>query len=291
AMGSPASTDKYPASSSNENYPEVATRLNQRPLQTSYSQPSYPQNSYPLPSQEAFTPQTTYQYQVPPKQDVYEPQEKQKRNPWGLSPLAFGLLVAIITALVVGGAVGGGVAGAMSGKDDSRAHSSNVTVSTTTVTAGDAVATPTASASGTATSSALPEPSSLKSFTVPEPYYVGTLADPGCQQSRIDVQNDERYDLSCGVDMGNNIKDRDDSTKVVADIVGIFAYSITDCLYACTNVNRFTETWKTGTAQQCKGVTWTYNMAQSNTSNSANCWLKNGTSTGYQCNSCISGVL
>lgn len=55
---------------------------------------------------------------MPPKQDIYAPQDQQKRNPWGLSPLAFGLLVAIITALVVGGAVGGGVAGAMSGNDD-----------------------------------------------------------------------------------------------------------------------------------------------------------------------------
>lgn len=176
---------------------------------------------------------------------------------------------------------------------NARLHSSIVAVATITVTApaGDAVATTTAPSSGTATSSALPEPSSLKAFTVPEPYYIDTLADPGCQQSRINVQYDERYDLSCGVDMGNNLKDRDDSSKVVADIVGIFAYSITDCLYACANVNHFTDTWKTGTAQQCKGVSWNYNMAASNTSNSANCWLKNGTTTGYQCNSCISGVL
>src|SRR4051812_6176830 len=46
-----------------------------------------------------------------------------------------------------------------------------------------------------------------------------------------------------------------------------------------------------GVMQLCKGVTWSYNMAANNASNHANCWLKNGTSTGYQCNSCISGKL
>ena len=170
-----------------------------------------------------------------------------------------------------------------------QASSSNVPFQTVTVTAGGATATSTVS--GTQTSSGLPEPSSLRSFQAPAPYYVATLFDPGCQQSRIDVQYDERYDLSCGIDMGNNLKDQDDNSKVVADVAGIFAYSITDCLYACANVNHFTNQWKTGTAQQCKGVTWNYNMAANNASNSANCWLKNGTSTGYQCNSCISGVL
>lgn len=95
--------------------------------------------------------------------------------------------------------------------------------------------------------------------------------------------------------MGNGRADSDDSSKIVADIVGIFAYSVTDCLYACANVNHFTDYYKQnvagGVMQKCKGVSWNYNMASSNASNHANCWLKNGTSTGYQCNSCISGTL
>jgi hypothetical protein len=37
----------------------------------------------------------------------------QRRNPWGLGPLMFGLLVAAVTALVVGAAVGGGMSGAI----------------------------------------------------------------------------------------------------------------------------------------------------------------------------------
>lgn len=147
----------------------------------------------------------------------------------------------------------------------------------------------------TVTSSGLPEPSSLKEFTVPEPYYVDTLKDPGCQQSTIDVQYGESYDLRCGVDIGSGQADDSDDTKVVADVVGLFAYSITDCLYACANVNHFTEVWKQdvtgGVMQQCRGVTWNYNMASANSSDHANCWLKNGTSNGFQCNSCISGII
>lgn len=60
------------------------------------------------------------QYQYPNTQipvGDHPTQPSYKANPWGLSPLSFGLLVATLTAIVVGGAVGGGVAGAMSGKD------------------------------------------------------------------------------------------------------------------------------------------------------------------------------
>lgn len=175
-------------------------------------------------------------------------------------------------------------------------RSSNVIVETVTVTAGGVSATGTGTGTGTATAtSGLPEPSSLTSFTVPEPYYIDSLADPGCQKSRIDVQYGERYDLSCGLDIGSGRTDVDDSSKTVADIVGIFAYSLTDCLYACANVNHFTEYNKQnvvgGVMQSCKSVTWNYNMAASNTSDYANCWLKNGTSSGTQCNNCISGTL
>jgi|ERR1700722_13953658 hypothetical protein len=35
--------------------------------------------------------------------------KKTSRNPFGLSPLLFGLLVALVTAIITGGAVGGGV--------------------------------------------------------------------------------------------------------------------------------------------------------------------------------------
>ena len=38
---------------------------------------------------------------------------KPRRNPWGLSPLMFGLLVALITLIIVGAALGGGLGGSL----------------------------------------------------------------------------------------------------------------------------------------------------------------------------------
>jgi hypothetical protein len=104
------------------------------------------------------------------------------------------------------------------------------------------------------------------------------------------VQYDTSFDLFCGVDMQNSIADEANPDLEVADVVAIFAYTVSDCLYACANAIHFEELWDKGFAG-CKGVTWNYEMAASNSSNFANCWLKNGTSTGFQCNTCISGKL
>ena len=109
ATSSAATTEKYPASAaSNYNsYPEVAPVMTQPALEH-YQQPNA-----------GYQHQYQYQNGYAPAQEQ-PPQQKQKNNPWGLSPLAFGLIVAAITAVIVGGAVGGGVAGAMSGNDNSK---------------------------------------------------------------------------------------------------------------------------------------------------------------------------
>src|SRR5271169_4456836 len=53
--------------------------------------------------------------------DQKTPQNASARgNPFGLGPLTFGLLIALVTSIVVGAAVGGGVGGALS----SSSHSS-----------------------------------------------------------------------------------------------------------------------------------------------------------------------
>ncbi|ETI24544.1 hypothetical protein G647_03913 [Cladophialophora carrionii CBS 160.54] len=279
---SSATTEKYPASSTTtgyQSYPEVAPIMTQPPLQP-FQQPH---NGYTHPQQ--------YHDQNgdPPEAGRSIPQTP-KRNPWGLSPLAFGLLVAAVTAVIVGAAVGGGVAGAMSG-NDSKASKSNATA-TVTITATSTATATTAIDISSPTDSALPLPSSLENYVVSEPYYVSTLFNPGCpdSNSRIDVQYDTSFDLFCGVDMQNHVDDEANPDLQVADVSGLFAYSITDCLYACANAIYFNEQWGDEFGG-CKGVTWQYQMAQSNSSDFANCWLKNGTSTGFQCNTCISAKL
>lgn len=50
----------------------------------------------------------------------------QRRNPWGLGPLMFGLLVVAVTALVVGAAVGGGMSGAINSAHDSSSYAEHL---------------------------------------------------------------------------------------------------------------------------------------------------------------------
>lgn len=50
---------------------------------------------------------------------VYQPDRPPLRYPFGLGPLAFGGLVALVTAIIVGAAVGGGVGGTLA---SCRAH-------------------------------------------------------------------------------------------------------------------------------------------------------------------------
>lgn len=170
--------------------------------------------------------------------------------------------------------------------------SSNTSISTVTVTAGAASATTSITSS---TTSGLPEPSSLVDFSPPEAYFVGSLSNPGCESSRVNTPRGDSFDLYCGVDMNNNIPSLEDSNKIVADFMGLLAYSLEDCIYACMNGNYFRERNDQdvvgGNIQECRGITWNSRMAASNSSNYANCWLKNGTSTGYQCNTCISARL
>jgi hypothetical protein len=127
SMSTSTTTEKYPASSSNEQqgYPEVV------PIQSQHSLPSSQPYSQPNP---AYVQQPQFQQPQYPYHDAYSPstqrfvpqseqpvQQLQKRNPWGLSPFAFGLLVAAITAVIVGGAVGGGLGGALASKDSDSA--------------------------------------------------------------------------------------------------------------------------------------------------------------------------
>lgn len=137
----------------------------------------------------------------------------------------------------------------------------------------------------------------MQNFVVPEPYYVDTLANPGCADanSTIEVQYNTAFDILCGTDIANGLPDDNNPDLVVADFAALFAYSLADCLYACANAVHFVKQWhqdhEGGNMQSCKGVSWNYQMAQSNSSDFANCWLKNGTSNGYQCNTCISAKI
>ncbi|KIW14202.1 hypothetical protein PV08_06983 [Exophiala spinifera] len=275
-------------------YPEVAT----------HNPPGIPKSA--LPQAIISEPQhDQYQYQhqngyVPPEAVAEPSPPLGKRNPWGLSPLTFGLLVATITALVVGGAVGGGVAGAMSGQDSDSNSESNaalqrVSVPTATITITASADGGTGSVTGTSSTST-PSPSSLQNYVVAEPYFVGSLEYPDCNTDTQVITTSKYsrlFTLYCGIDMGSSTPDDTNPDLTVADYVALFAYTVTDCLYACSNMVYFADRWGQDSQHSCKGVTWNGAMAASNTSDFANCWLKNGTHTQEvrQCNTCVSAAL
>ena len=95
-----------PISTDSDKYASPHSTLEHAPYQVtrhSYSHPSYPAGKI--------------------TDDPSSLRTKQTRNPWGLSPVAFGLLIAAITAIIVGAAVGGGVGGALSSDSSSNSWS------------------------------------------------------------------------------------------------------------------------------------------------------------------------
>ena len=160
-----------------------------------------------------------------------------------------------------------------------------------TVTVGDAetttAASPTTNSGSPSSSTESPLPSSLEDYVAPVASTIRTLRYPGCGTSRLTTPRGDEFDLLCGIDFNNNLVSREDPDRRVFDITATIAYSLEDCLYMCMNTNHF----RRGDAAECLGVTWTAQLASSNQSDYANCWAKNGTSNGYQCNNCISARL
>lgn len=130
----------------------------------------------------------------------------------------------------------------------------------------------------------LPEPTSV----------VGDLSmDCGAQEKNVQITGeDERFNLYCNVDLySGGRQDASGKQVFVGDLVGLAAYTLGDCLTACSLYNR--QSGKIGRDDGCGSVTFCTAMQRYSRSSGANCWLKNSTvSIGYQTNSdyCHSAV-
>ena len=211
----------------------------------------------------------------------------ERRNPWGLSPLMFGLLIALTTMIVVGAIVGGGVGGALSSSNHSRYEetpvisgrvlmmfsssgkdsASNSNQFTTTVTE---------SASPTAAVASPTSTSDVTNYAPVLPQSVATVQwdCPGMTSyTTVNVNPNQQFNVTCGIDFGNHGPANEGG--VVADIIGIVAYSAADCMEACANMNGFVPTW--GYTTSCAGITFSQQLSVVYGDYGANCWLKNGT--------------
>ncbi|KAI9712600.1 MAG: hypothetical protein M1828_001666 [Chrysothrix sp. TS-e1954] len=172
--------------------------------------------------------------------------QPRRRNPFGLSALAFGALVSLATAIVVGGLVGGVVGGVLGSKDDGASCSPTATVTATS----DPSTSTSTSSTALATNYAPIFPQSVSTVALPcpekdnteQPVFVG--ADSYKYQCR--------YNYSHG------------------DITNVIAYSMADCTQACSSFNAFNG------SRYCLGVTFNARLGfeLSTAQEGGNCWLK-----------------
>jgi len=150
-------------------------------------------------------------------------------NPFGLGSVAFGLLVAAITCILTAAIVGGAVGGALGSK-----HNAVVTTTPSSLPANNY------------------EPLSAAS--------VNTTYFPYCPdqdgQTITTLKDSATYELQCN------------SNAYGVDAMAIVAYSLDDCVQACTTLNTF------NTITNCVGVNFWADMASSFYSSGGNCYLK-----------------
>lgn len=130
------------------------------------------------------------------------------------------------------------------------------------------VSTATVSASGSASTSAPTNSGAVYNSYIPASHSdVNTTAFTVCPlqdgQNITTPRLNEIYNLHCYVNLGGQ------------DIVSIVAYSLEDCIQACTNTNN-------GGPVQCVAVNFWAEMSAEFTTNGGNCWLKQQWENGSQ---------
>ena len=116
----------------------------------------------------------------------------------------------------------------------------------------------------------------VQDYSALPPSEVQTLAwgCPNLQSYTTSTEDyNESFDVICGVDYGND--GAATQGGVVADIVGLVAYSPEECMTACVQMNYFQQRW--GFGEQCRGITFGNRLSAGWQTWGGNCWLKNGT--------------
>ena len=229
---------------------------------------------------------TAYKAELPTR---LRQSEHTSRNPLGLGPVAFGLLVAFVTAIVVGAAVGGAVAGSMTSRKDSwyvgrrrRAffprHSLTMTQFSSYII--HELVEPCYNDpyydGHRANSLRITINSTHRLFPPPAPSAVSSLfldCPALNSQSYTNILFGDKYTQFCGQDFTGGLPAK--GGGVIADIAGIIAYSASDCMDACSIVNNLSNRWKDGI--QCQAISFSTDLHHASRSLGANCWLKNAT--------------
>lgn len=179
----------------------------------------------------------------------------QRRNPFGLNPLAFGALIALITALIVGAAVGGGLGAILAGKEECNTSPSRANSTSSSKTS--EVASTTSATTTTFVDYVVPEPSLIQTLNINCPELNNTIL-----QDKADGQ----YRVGCGRRILGSSE-----TKTFTALI---AYSLQDCIQACYLYNVWVG------QRNCTAVSWCKAMSYcSETNPGGNCWLFNASSS------------
>ncbi|KAM0430165.1 hypothetical protein ACHAPT_006173 [Fusarium lateritium] len=211
-------------------------------------------------------PEVVAAYDHPPTTPYYVPvdqqhQQQKPRGPFGLSLWLFTVIVVAITAAIVGGGVGGGLGAALS-----NCQNSNSECSADTAVGDDNSTTASAAPTTSTTTSAF--------FFTPTPAAEIRNLTWFCEEAEdtktIQLTSGFEFKVYCGLDGGgaNNAE----GGGTLKDLVGIIAYSLEDCLQACTQMNAMNDNQDTNVT--CKSVSFRANLAQSYKQYGGNCWLK-----------------
>lgn len=130
---------------------------------------------------------------------------------------------------------------------------------------------------------------------LPEPTSTVKDLDMDCEALRRDeqvTQRSEYFNVYCNVDLVSGGKQDASGNEVfIGDLVGLVAYTLSDCLQACSLYNK--QSGIIGRDDGCGAVTFCTAMQKYSLSAGGNCWLKNTTmSIGVDTNSgdCHSAV-
>ncbi|KAI0399746.1 hypothetical protein F4802DRAFT_610628 [Xylaria palmicola] len=198
-----------------------------------------------------------------------------RKRGWG--PAA--AIATAITAVVIGATVGGGLGASLSSCKNELGYfsprGSAVSQCQTLMTATNPIPSST-----TTTSPAFPTTTNglLVNYTVESPGNIENLAaDCTSLTSTLQITPfQDKFSVYCYQDFGTgNLKDNDNRDVVVDDVMLLIAYSMADCLQACSQYTRRSQAL--GIDSSCGAVVWVSDMSHFNHYQDGNCALKNST--------------
>ncbi|KAI0837691.1 hypothetical protein F5Y06DRAFT_62760 [Hypoxylon sp. FL0890] len=199
----------------------------------------------------------------------------QKEKGW----VHIAVIAVVLTTSIVGAAVGGGLGASLSTCQSNLSQYRDVTLTTQILPSTTNNSFPMAT-SASSTAAAFPTTTGglLVNYTI-EPFakiYNLQVECANLSSTYQMSQDGDKYSVYCGQAFGaGNMKDGNNNDVVVRDILSVIAYSMADCLQACSQYTYWSRL--AGISTSCGAVMWTSDVAHSH--NTGNCFLKNSTIT------------